>query len=183
MLDEYKFAVQFQFSKEPEPESYVDMKQRNVGSLGSWLIAKRTLIVLNHTRVLRAIFGALSHMTQRICSPRAVWLVHRLDSVLMLSSVGENVRLRIFHIDSSFWCPCVCSVVMSWVPGFWLQRPGCQYTLGCLTRYQYRTHRGQTSRLCLLFPRIRLSVLTGWSYSLYCEFSCEFEISFLAEGI
>ena len=30
------------------------------GFLGSWLIAKRTLIVLNHTRVLRAIFAALS---------------------------------------------------------------------------------------------------------------------------
>ena len=30
------------------------------GSLGSWLIANRTLVVFNHTRVLRAIFAALS---------------------------------------------------------------------------------------------------------------------------
>ena len=36
-----------------------------VGSLGSWLIAKRTLIVLNHTRVLRAIFAALSERGPR----------------------------------------------------------------------------------------------------------------------
>ena len=37
------------------------------------------------------------HMTQRTCSPRAVWLVHLLDSVLMLSSVGENVQRRILR--------------------------------------------------------------------------------------
>ena len=31
-----------------------------LGSLGSWLIAKRTLIVLNHTRVLTSIVAAAS---------------------------------------------------------------------------------------------------------------------------
>jgi len=31
--------------------------EENLASLGSWLIAKRTLVVLNHTRVLRAIFA------------------------------------------------------------------------------------------------------------------------------
>ena len=81
------------------------------------------------------------HTTQRICSPRAVWLVHLLDSVLRLSLVGENVQRRILHIDSSCGCPCVDSVVMSLAPGFWLPRPHCQCTLGCLTRYQYRIHR------------------------------------------
>ena len=35
-------------------------KGGRVTPVGSWLIAKRTLIVLNHTRVLRAIFAALS---------------------------------------------------------------------------------------------------------------------------
>ena len=37
------------------------------------------------------------HKTQRICFPRVVWLVHLLDSVLMLSSVGENVQRRILR--------------------------------------------------------------------------------------
>jgi len=35
------------------------------------------------------------HMTRRICFPRVVWLVHLLDSVLMLSSVCyKHVSLR-----------------------------------------------------------------------------------------
>ena len=54
------------------------------------------------------------------CSPRAVWLVHLLDSVLRLSLVGENVQRRILHIDSSCGCPYAYSAGKSVAPGFWL---------------------------------------------------------------
>jgi len=59
-LDEY--TIELQFSK--SPESYVDMKEALMlqcsASMQSWLIAKRTLIVLNHTRVLTSIVAVLS---------------------------------------------------------------------------------------------------------------------------
>ena len=48
----------------------MDMKERNVGSLGSWLIAKRTLIVLNHTRVLASIV-AVYHCNHK--QPRSLY--------------------------------------------------------------------------------------------------------------